>query len=199
MLLTTKAEDGIKEVPFGHQKKEGEQRNSPRAALERSVLWGDGEVLHGNEIKKIKSHGKVLREALVHSVGSHGGVGEALSCATAIAGCTVLLCPVGTWFLLRCRAALAASLQVVVVFIQPLSRGAPAPSPHQEVSSHAQNRQQEPSGDQSRQCLPTKVLVAPHPALFKGFDSELQKRKERHQTEPRASQTENGSAWMEYL
>lgn len=59
---------------------------------------------------------------------------------------------------------------------QPLSRGAPAPPPHQEVPGHAQSRQQEPGGDQSRQCLPREVLVAPHAAPFEGFDSELKEK-----------------------
>lgn len=76
---------------------------------------------------------------------------------------------------------------------QPLSCRAPAPPPHQEVPSRAQSCQQEPRGDQSRQCLPRKVLVAPHAAPFEGFDSELKKkkRKEHCQREPRASQTGN--------
>lgn len=54
---------------------------------------------------------------------SHGGVGQALRGAAAVAGCTVLLRPVGARLLLRCRAALAAGLQVVVVFILQAARG----------------------------------------------------------------------------
>lgn len=74
---------------------------------------------------------------------------------------------------------------------QPLSRGAPAPPLHQEVSGHAQERQQEARSDQSSQGLPRKVLVAPHAPLLKGFYSEL----EKHQREPRVSQTGNVCIW----
>lgn len=163
----------VKKFPVRSAGEGGRAEKRPQAALGRSVLWGDGETLHKNEKKNIKNHENVLCEALVCSVGSHGGVGEALRGAAAVAGCAVLLRPVGARLLLLCRAALAAGLQVVVVFIQPLSRGAPAPPPHQEVPGRAQSRQQEPGGDQSRQCLPREVLVAPHAAPFEGFDSEL--------------------------
>lgn len=113
----------VKKFPVRSAGEGGRAEKRPQAALGRSVLWGDGETLHKNEKKNIKNHENVLCEALVCSVGSHGGVGEALRGATAVAGCAVLLRPVGARLLLLCRAALAAGLQVVVVFILQAARG----------------------------------------------------------------------------
>ena len=60
---------------------------------------------------------------------------------------------------------------------QPLARGAPAPPPHQEIASQAQERQQESRRDQGDQGLLRKVLVVPHTPPLKGFYSKLEKKK----------------------
>lgn len=74
---------------------------------------------------------------------------------------------------------------------QPLSRGAPAAPLHQEISSQAQERQQQPRCDQGDQRLLRRVPVAPRALLFKGFYSKLGKKKKKHQREPGVGQTGN--------
>lgn len=114
---------------------------------------------------------------LSHDLGTHTGVaaepqreGNALVCPPEP------LCAPGS--------SLPAALPPVSTD-QPLSRGAPAAPLHQEISSQAQERQQQPRCDQGDQRLLGRVPVAPRALLFKGFYSKLEKKKKKTTKESR--------------